>query len=93
MELPPKEGAILVHGTIQGGDNPRIDHAWVEWPDIEVTWEPTSGTYLFSFDFREIFNAEALRRYTQDEARALVMENEHWGPWHEEMETRKNGSN
>ncbi len=76
-------GSILVHGTIQGGDNPRTGHAWVEKPDGTV-WEPITQWELPADAFERLFNAEAERRYTATEICVLSLRYEHWGPWTEE---------
>ena len=78
-----KPGSVLVHGTIQGGDNPRTGHAWVELPGGTV-WEPITQWELPADAFERLFNAKAERRYAATEICVLSLRYEHWGPWTEE---------
>jgi hypothetical protein len=87
-EIDPKEGAVLVHGTIRGRDNRTIGHAWVEWPDADMAWEPITDAYFRPLDeFHEAFDAQPRKNYSHEEALIHVLVHEHWGPWCEEMET------
>lgn len=53
-------GITLVHGTIQGGGNPTLDHAWVEYVDttmeqgalehLKLSPEQAAMASLFIFD-------------------------------------------
>lgn len=78
-----KPGSVLVHGSIQGGDNPRTGHAWVEKPD-GTAWEPITQWELPADAFERLFSAEVERRYTATEICMLSLRYEHWGPWTEE---------
>lgn len=76
---PTPDKAHLVHGIIRNkvGD---VAHAWIELPDTNI-WEPISNTVYDVFGFRAIFRPIELARYTPEEMRELILENEHWGPW------------
>lgn len=75
------ENTVLVHGTIQGGDNPRIGHAWVieesgDWYDLVTELRLPEDAFI------RIFNPVVERRYTRDETFHMLATNKHWGPWH-----------
>ena len=74
------EDATLVHGSIEGFGNPRIDHAWVELPGDEV-FEPTSGMTLPASVFAEIYHPEAHARFDWEETLKQTLRQQHWGPW------------
>jgi mRNA-degrading endonuclease RelE of RelBE toxin-antitoxin system len=75
-------GAVLVHGSIQGFDHPRIGHAWVIDPDGEV-FEPTSGLHWDPQVFESFYRPKEIERYDEAEARVLMFQSGHWGPWHQ----------
>lgn len=72
--------ATLVHGTIQGFNNPAIGHAWVEEPDGSV-WEPATDTVYPADAFKALFKPVVHHRYSTREARMMMLEHEHYGPW------------
>lgn len=81
------EDATLVHGTIGPYNNP---HAWIEWErgnegweDPGLAWEPIGEKNYPRPVYYAIFQAREVARYTQDQARELAIETNHWGPWHE----------
>ena len=79
------EGSVLVHGTMHGPyeDNERIGHAWVVLPNGQV-WEPTLAEVHASIGAWVGYAAAiAERRYTEREARKMIMRHGTWGCWHE----------
>lgn len=72
---------LLVHGSWHGpGATERIDHAWVELSDGRV-WEPiTAGIYTRS-TFYNYTRAQSRIVYTEDRAKRLMLQHEHFGPW------------
>lgn len=80
---------ILVHGSIQGFDNPRIGHAWVELPDGNI-WEPASAKIWPVEIFSAMFNPEVEQRYDEDETRIAMLRSRHWGPWVEPLHPLSN---
>ena len=78
-------GSILVHGTMHGPyeDNERSGHAWVVLPGGRV-WEPTlAEIHATVGDWVGYAAAIAERRYTEREARKLIMATGNWGCWHD----------
>jgi hypothetical protein len=86
-----QEGAILIHGrpTLQCEPFITFGHAWVEWDEKIV-----NGTIRFAYDVaRDIkmpislyyalgkINPEDNFEYTREEARRMILEYGHWGPW------------
>ena len=89
------DGAVLCHGTCTGQgpiEGVAFGHAWVEyegrvgpWPVTMVidksngcNWHAPAPGYYSLGECRDVV------RYTADEARAMMREHEHFGPWHEE---------
>ena len=73
-------GTQLVHGSIQGMGNPRIDHAWAVTSDgqiydavLDEEFDPVAHLHFFS--------AEEHIVYERFEAMALMAKHKHWGPW------------
>jgi hypothetical protein len=81
--------AILVHGSIQGGDNPRLHHAWVQYEDEygdEMAYDPVAD-YTGPWGlYARMFNAEPYTAYTSAQVRTYILEHKNWGPWHLEAE-------
>lgn len=73
-------GTTLVHGSIQGFDFPRIDHAWVVLADGTV-WEPASNEVWDAGVFRSFFRAVVGTEYTFADALHNALESGHYGPW------------
>lgn len=73
----------LVHGTIQGMDNPPIGHGWVIEPDGQV-WEPATGQVWDAAVFEALFNPTVHVTYTPSEARRKMVDHGHYGPWEDQ---------
>jgi hypothetical protein len=76
----PGSAHTLVHGTIQGGDHPPIDHAWVVLDSGKV-WEPASNKEYEPALFSLAFHPVTLRTYTGTEAMTQMVKTGHYGPW------------
>lgn len=79
------EGAILVHGTIDGhepGGVGRLGHAWLELPDGTI-WEPIFGDLWRADDWTAYADARVERRYTLKQAQRKIVQTEHYGRWHD----------
>lgn len=70
----------LVHGSIQGFDNPRIDHAWVILPSGEH-YDTILDLALPESAFIDYFNAEVDATYSMIELAENSVRTGHWGPW------------
>ncbi len=69
----------LIHGSIQGEDNPRIGHAWVDTG--EGIYAPVIDKDLpYDFWIRFAKPIEEVR-YTKTEAMIQMLRSKHWGPW------------
>jgi hypothetical protein len=89
------EGALLCHGTCTGHGpiaGVTFGHAWVETED-----SVTGGTFVIEkangndvIVERDTYYAAGqcrdVRRYTAAEARAMMMQHGHFGPWHTPVE-------
>jgi hypothetical protein len=84
------EGAILVHGSIEGFGKPRIGHAWVE-VDGQV-WEPASGKMWDPKVFDMFFSPEEEFRYDHEGVLVMSLRSSHWGPWDEPFVSRRKRS-
>jgi len=73
------DDAVLVHGSIQGGGNPRIGHGWVEHGDS--IYEPISNELWHPVVFKAMFKAQVDAKYTNSEWKAKALDTGHWGPW------------
>lgn len=74
------EDAVLVHGSIQGFGNPRIDHAWVELENGNV-WEPASNQEWDRRVFNEMFNPRVNKKFDYESVLKANLQYSHWGPW------------
>jgi len=92
--MEPTREYVLVHGLVR---HPHIEglwhgHAWVEYLEEVVQghemWmvseqangnsvEMPAALYYYFGEIRETV------RYTREEAAAMMLEHEHFGPWHE----------
>lgn len=81
------DGVTLVHGSIQGFNNPRIDHAWVELPDGSV-WEPASGHEWDRTVFDGIFRPQEKMRFNHMDTLVNSLKAGHWGPWDSPVKAR-----
>jgi len=73
------EDSELVHGSIQGYSNPRIDHAWVE--EGTAVYDAVLDKWVPRREYYRRFNAEPETRYSQTEVLKLLLRHKHWGPW------------
>lgn len=85
----PERAAIaldikLVHGSIQGADQPRIGHAWVTFrgQDRRYAYEPSIGVILPEKDWRTWADARAYVTYPAASIPKLGGQHQHYGPWH-----------
>ena len=69
-----------MHGSIQGGGNPRIGHAWVIRATGEI-YDPVLDAEYTVDAHNRIFNPMEYVRYTQDEVITIICKHQHWGPW------------
>ena len=84
------EGAVLCHGTATGQgpiEGVEFGHAWVEYlhPILGLPmvidksngndWHGLAAVYYEAGECRDVI------RYTADEARRMMVEHEHYGPW------------
>jgi len=81
------ENATLVHGLVTGTDGEvegvRYGHAWVEIGDAVFDYSNGRKIVLRREHYYEVGNItdEDTTRYSWDEARAALLENETYGPW------------
>ena len=84
------EGAVLVHGrpTLTRPPFEPFGHAWLEFTTPEgvpVVWDVANGSDHKhpAFLYYAVGNIDPTEsyRYSGEEARAMVLEHEHWGPW------------
>jgi hypothetical protein len=75
-----RPNAVLVHGSIQGPNMPRIDHAWAITVDGAV-YEPVSDRLYSPDEFGDLFDDEEERHYTAQQVWATTLKTGHWGPW------------
>jgi hypothetical protein len=73
------DDAVLVHGSIQGGGNPRIGHGWVEHKG-EI-YEPISNQMWHPIVFKAMFKSQVDAKYTSSEWKSKAVSTGHWGPW------------
>lgn len=74
-------GDKLVHGSIQGGNNPRIGHAWVVTNNGKTVYEPATNKEWDADIFNHYFNAVPAKEYNFIDAMREMASNGHWGPW------------
>jgi hypothetical protein len=87
---------VLVHGSIQGYGNPRIDHAWVEMTrghgreKEEFAYDAVLEKWMLKRDYYKLFSARAhkAQKYTQDQVFKNLLTHRHWGPWEPEANPR-----
>ena len=81
----------LCHGicTGTGGDvdGVRYGHAWVEYDDgpWRMARDLESGKSFFAELFRAVGNAHPVITYTYEDALAMVLTHETYGPWHPQI--------
>lgn len=75
----PLEETFLVHGSIQGFGQPRIDHAWVIVGDN--VYEPATDQEWDAYVFNQLFNAIPGAAYSPDQVLDMMCKHMHWGPW------------
>ena len=84
--LIKQDEGFLIHGSTQlSPEAPRVNHAWVELTTGWV-WEPQTGQYFTTEDFR-IMNPEEHHRYTSEEAAIMIARTSNMGPWTDEERT------
>lgn len=84
------DGVALIHGSIQGFGNPRIDHAWVELPDGNV-WEPASGQVWDRAVFDVLYHPKVGQRFSHMDVLVNLCRERHWGPWDAPVRARTKG--
>jgi hypothetical protein len=76
----------LVHGIVTG-QGPIADvqhgHAWIEYSEarLDLVFDPSTGTTLPREFFYKIGQIEVVIRYDWKEAKLLMSEHRHYGPW------------
>jgi len=80
-DMGAHKGDVLVHGSIQGGGNPRIGHAWVQNKEGTIAWEPASNRQYPMDVFKAYFKAIPSTTYSYTDALAHMVSDAHWGPW------------
>lgn len=75
-------GTTVVHGSIQGFGNPRIDHAWVILENCTVL-EPVSEQVYDPDAFEAVFDPLVSCTYDTASLCAQALRTRHWGPWTE----------
>jgi hypothetical protein len=79
------EGAVLVHGepTLTCPPFTPFGHAWLEVGDAVFDFSngQSKTTRRRTYYRAGRIKTRRCRRYTLDEARAMVVQHEHWGPW------------
>jgi hypothetical protein len=87
---PDRPGATLVHGTVtigqdaDGSGGVPIGHGWVEVrrPDgAELVYDGVQGQFYDKASYYQNMKAADEHRYTADEARAMMLRTENYGPW------------
>ena len=75
----------LVHGSIQGGNLPRIGHAWVElnYPGVgRIVQEVVYCVWMPRDDFYAWTSSRVSRRYDAHISMVMAGRTGHYGPWH-----------
>ena len=71
---------MLVHGSIQNFNKPRLAHAWVELPD-GTKWEPATNQIWSRSSFGAFFHPQVTRKYANRAALEKFLHFETYGPW------------
>ena len=82
----PREYAVLVHGSIQGGGYARNPHAWVELEGGEFVHDPVMDWTVPWFVYERMMNAQVYERYDLTTTREMLVETGTWGAWDEKSE-------
>lgn len=81
----PKETVKVVHGSIIPKVGPcagkRINHAWVEIGDSVIEASNHNQLRVSREGYYKVLSAEYRKKYTIDEASALLDETQFLGPW------------
>jgi len=88
LDIPPEE-LVLVHALVTRSTDGRCHgHAWVEWLGKELVFDYSNGTQhvVPRSLYYKIGEIGKTYRYTQREARRLMVDTGHYGPWAEELE-------
>jgi hypothetical protein len=89
----PCEGLTLVHGEVAGQgelEGVTFGHAWIEKGDTVIdksngrNLELPAALYYFMGRINDIGNTH---RYPWEEARRMILDYQHWGPWDLETES------
>lgn len=78
----------LVHGSIQGFDNPRIKHAWVELPDGRI-YEAVAGKVIDAVMYDVFFNPIEDQRYDYMATLRATCQHGYWGAWGDKENHKK----
>lgn len=81
--------ATLIHGSIQGFGNPRIDHAWVEING--QIWEPCTNKLWEPQVFNVVWNPIENQRFSSEQVNIHILKEEHWGPWDGTVPSKRDG--
>jgi hypothetical protein len=79
-EMSDPDADKLVHGSIQGMGQPRLDHAWVTLKSGDI-WEPASNQVYTPAEFSAVFHPQANSSYSHQEAIKQMGDSGNFGPW------------
>jgi len=82
--LDNEEPMYLIHGFINGKNNSRIGHAWIQYKG--QYYDGVFNEYYEKVYYIKHFNAEIVHRYNRKQASKLMLENKHSGPWDKNLE-------
>ena len=82
---------VLCHGMVVGTKGvllgTKYDHAWVEIEGAELVYDNSGGANVICP--RDVYyavgNVTDVRRYTREEASAMMLKHGHYGPWEENL--------
>jgi len=81
LDHPRIDGLRLVHGVISHAPQfVPLDHAWVELPG-DVVFDGVVQAFFTRASYYAVMGAVPMDSYTGSEARRLVAEHGHPGPW------------
>jgi len=83
------DAAMLIHGEpqLQIAPYTNFGHAWVEIGDR--CWDPIKDRWYSRLPYYSAGKIDPLKtvRYTKMQTLQKLLEEEHWGPWHEDQDT------
>lgn len=85
MDADDADGYVLCHGTATGQGpiaGVAFDHAWVEKAGMAIDKSNGLDAILPVESYYAIGDVRDVVRYTPTEARQMMREHGHFGPWH-----------